>query len=170
MAKSNSAPLILSVLAFLSSMLALGQDNMPDESLHGDALEAADNTPTECIDLSEVKFANGESVEAYAKKRGITPPGGKEPPARPPKPKSAVEVGAKTLTGDPISLRRTIDGPANLRDKPNGKVLFSFENGHTVLLLAQANDWFLVRSYWDRPCESGWTHKKNLLPYKEARR
>jgi hypothetical protein len=82
--------------------------------------------------------------------------------------KAPETVGGKSLQGDPESLRKKIDGPANIRDAPEGKVIGSFPDQYIVLALAQKGEWFLVRGYWEDPCVSGWTHRKNLVAITRA--
>lgn len=75
-------------------------------------------------------------------------------------------IKGKVMEGkSPIQWRRMIDGPANLRDQPNGKVIGSFEDKFTVLIEGQKGEWYFIRGYWSKECETGWTHQKNLVPY-----
>lgn len=143
---------------FLSCYKSLAQDGLNEA-----ALKAADDTPSVCVKSEEVKLPNGETLMNYAKKRGLP-----LPPESPRfKIKSIKELEAVSLAGDDVSRRRNISGPANLRNAPKGKIVFSFKNGHTVLLLAQKGEWFLVRGYYDQPCHTGWTHQTNLQPFVE---
>jgi hypothetical protein len=77
--------------------------------------------------------------------------------------KMPAAVGAKVIEDKAETLRRMIDGPANFRDEPSGKVIGSFPKGLFVQIRAQKGDWFLVVGYWDCDAGSGWTHKKNLV-------
>ncbi|MCL2335085.1 MAG: SH3 domain-containing protein, partial [Endomicrobia bacterium] len=52
-----------------------------------------------------------------------------------------------------------IDGPANVRETPNGKVIGSIENGAYVWVLLKKGDWYKI-AYNNL---TGWTHKKNLV-------
>jgi hypothetical protein len=59
----------------------------------------------------------------------------------------------------------TIDGPANCRDKPQGKIIKSMANGEKVTVVDQKGDWLEVRSK-NMTC---WTFKTNLkLPTNES--
>jgi hypothetical protein len=74
------------------------------------------------------------------------------------------DLGATILSDDDVKHRYIVDGPANLRKEPKGEILASFEDKIYVRAVAVKNDWFYVRGYWKRYCESGWMHKKNLKP------
>lgn len=78
--------------------------------------------------------------------------------------KSVKEVGGKVLDTekDAESLRMIIDGPANLRDTPKGKIIDSFADKFIVLAEGQKDDWYFIRGYWSRECHTGWTHKSNV--------
>jgi Domain of unknown function (DUF4424) len=51
-----------------------------------------------------------------------------------------------------------IDGPANLRAKPNGKILKSMKDDSYAWVLGQKNDWYEIIS----EDTHGWTHKDNI--------
>ncbi len=62
--------------------------------------------------------------------------------------------------------RAAIHGPANLRDAPEGKLIGSLPDQMDVFVEAQKNEWYYVRLFQPRQCETGWTHAKNLQPAK----
>jgi hypothetical protein len=132
-----------------------------------------DDLPSACSVLGSVELPNGQTIEEFQKKN----PGtcdtqcksqlqdSKAKQDRQSLAKSVKVVGGKQADDNPIAQRRIIDGPANLRDAPNGKMIGSFPDKFVVLIDGYKDDWFLIRGYWDRSCETGWTHKKNLRPY-----
>lgn len=79
------------------------------------------------------------------------------------------EIGAIDLSNeDAEKLRKIIDGPANLRDFPKGKIIDTFPDKFIVLASGKKEDWYFVRGYWERECHTGWTHKGNLRPITRA--
>lgn len=74
--------------------------------------------------------------------------------------------------GDSIHERRKIHGPANIRDKPNGKVIASLPMGFEVLALknlpfknskGKENFWFYIQ--WKKAGQThhGWTFENNII-------
>jgi len=74
--------------------------------------------------------------------------------------------------GDPIHEQRKVHGPANIRDKPNGKVVASLPMGFEVLALknlpfknskGKESFWFFIQ--WKKAGKSreGWTHENNII-------
>lgn len=71
------------------------------------------------------------------------------------------EDGIKGIDTYPQLYR--VDGPANVRAKPNGKEIATLENGHYVWAYpADKKDWFVV--LLDEKTD-GYTHKTNLVPF-----
>ena len=75
-------------------------------------------------------------------------------------------------TGESIHERRKIHGPANIRDKPNGKVIASLPMGYEVLALknlpfknSNGKDayWFYIQWAKGQKTRSGWTHEQNII-------
>ena len=132
-----------------------------------------DDLPSACMILGSIVLPDGQTIEEFNKKN----PGkcdsscqsqlqeSKKIKDRLNLVKPADLVGGKKIDGDVMALRRKIDGPANLRDSPSGKIVGTFPDKFVVLIQGQKDDWFLISGYWERSCETGWTHKKNLLPY-----
>lgn len=82
---------------------------------------------------------------------------------------------ASAVSAYPIAVGDcyTIDGPANLRDKPGGKVVSSLNNGSRVRVVdGDRGAWYLVEYASEKTvsncrfdgAEKGWTHFTNLLP------
>lgn len=57
-----------------------------------------------------------------------------------------------------IKVTKKIDGPANCRDTPAGKIIRSIPNQASVVLRARKNEWYLI-SESGKEC---WTNRKNL--------
>ena len=60
-----------------------------------------------------------------------------------------------------------IDGPANVRSKPNGKILYSLAQDTAVhvektTLVGKAK-WYLVRWQQSGKTLKGWTHQQNIF-------
>jgi len=53
-----------------------------------------------------------------------------------------------------------VDGPANIREKPDGDIITSWPDNKPVLLLRSKNEWKLVGDQ----SSYAWTHNKNLRP------
>jgi hypothetical protein len=118
-----------------------------EEDLTKEQLKALDNAPNDCLESA----SNGAIID------DSTPNNNGH------KLSHIMAVGAVPLKGAPTSLRRIIDGPANLRDKPSGKVIGTFPHKFVVLLEGQKGDWFYLRGYSERACEGGWTYKTNIF-------
>lgn len=143
-------------------------------SLAQEDSSGGDDLPSACSVLDSVELPNGQTIEEFHKKN----PGtcdtqcksqlekSKADQDRQNLAKSVTMIGGKKAEDDPIAQRRIIDGPANLRDAPNGKIIGSFPDKFVVHIDGHKDDWFFIRGYWERSCETGWTHKKNLRPYK----
>jgi hypothetical protein len=144
---------------------------LEDEGLPPDVLDAMDNFPSECVPVGNVLLPNGKTIEEFEKndpcdeKCRLQRAQSKMQEERLKLAKAPAEVGGKLITDDrnPEKNRRVINGPANLRDAPSGKIIGSFPDGFVVLIVGQKDDWYRIRGYWDRVCETGWTHKKNLI-------
>jgi hypothetical protein len=70
------------------------------------------------------------------------------------------------------SFCHLVDGPANLRNAINGKIVLSIPNMHLVRVTQETRDWVQVEYLGDVRAlncrqavvlKTGWTHKKNLL-------
>jgi hypothetical protein len=140
-----------------------------EEGLPPEALDAMDNVPSACVHIGQVLLPNGKTIEEFEKNEPCDEKcrsereRNKKQENREKLAKAPAEVGGKPIDGDPEKNRRVIDGPANLRDAPSGKVIGSFPDGFVVLIDGQKGEWYRIRGYWDRVCETGWTHKKNLI-------
>ena len=138
-----------------------------------DDSSGGDDLPTACLILGSVKLPTGQTIEEFRKKNLETCDTqcksqlqkSKAMQDRQNLAKSINVVGGKQADDNPIAQRRIINGPANLRDAPNGKIIGSFPDKFVVLIDGHRDDWFLIRGYWERSCETGWTHKMNLRPY-----
>lgn len=69
-----------------------------------------------------------------------------------------------------IGLTRRIDGPANLRDKPGGKLVNALPNGTSVNILEyqaikkpKFQSWYLVEYTENGIKYNAWTHEQNLV-------
>jgi len=165
---------VISVSLVFSNYIFAGEAVAPNGEFTQAELEAADDMPSACSGMPV--FPNGETAEQVQRRLH---PGQQDPKKervwaqikedsrRSHLPKSVTAAGGQKLFGESAKWRRQIDGPANLRDAPGGKTIGSFPDGFVVLLEGQKGDWFYIRGYYDRPCETGWTHKKNLVPYVE---
>ena len=79
-------------------------------------------------------------------------------------PKSIEKVkGIRIDEKNYIQERRLTIGNTNLRDEPRGKVIGTLPEKTMLLVLGKSGNWLYVRGYWDRPCETGWTYKDNLI-------
>ncbi|MBC7693154.1 MAG: hypothetical protein H7222_15425 [Methylotenera sp.] len=174
------------ILNFLISSVVLAGPTVPSatpapqsveslDTMSEDAVSALDNMPTACTGLPVMH--NGATLEDTLKKDAAWCEKNhckesfarmKSDESREILAKTSQQVRAKVLQGDPETLRRRIDGPANIRDAPDGSIIGSFPNRFIVLLTAQKGDWYQIQGYWERACETGWTHKKNLLPVSRA--
>jgi hypothetical protein len=134
--------LIICTLLVGHQLLSASEENLTKEQL-----KALDNAPNDCLETSN----NGAIIDDSS------------PNINARKLSHITSVGAKVLTGAPTSLRRIIDGPANLRDKPSGKIIGTLPHKFIVLLEGQKDDWFYLRGYSERPCEGGWTYKTNIF-------
>ena len=112
----------------------------PDDSISPELLEALDNAPSVCLDPGRI--APSESPTANERRK---------------------------FEGNPIKFRRMIDGPANFRYRPDGKILGQFGDQLVVLLEAQRGDWYFVRGYWEKTCDAGWTKRNNFRPMTDFR-
>jgi hypothetical protein len=74
-------------------------------------------------------------------------------------------IGGKPVLTDSLRLSKEIDGPANCRDSPAGKVLQSFPDRERVRVKARKGDWYRIQV----KSTSCWTHRKNLRFLPEAR-
>jgi len=74
--------------------------------------------------------------------------------------------------GDSIHEQRKIHGPANIRTKPNGKLITSLPMGFEVLALknlpfknskGKESFWFYIQ--WKKAglTHHGWTHENNII-------
>jgi len=135
-------------LLVMALLIAVAVANAKDEGLTSEQLKALDNAPNDCL---EGEIPNGTMIDDSFHKSSVQ------------RPDPIIAMGGTLLKGAPISLRRVIDGPANLRDKPSGRVITSFPHKFTVLLEGQKGDWYYLRGYKDRPCDAGWTYKSNIF-------
>jgi hypothetical protein len=73
-----------------------------------------------------------------------------------------------------------VDGPANLRDGPNGKVIRSLPNDSSVQKIKSDGKWVLINSFakkttvrcydnFDENGVNGWIHQSNLRPFSESK-
>lgn len=89
----------------------------------------------------------------------------KENEARQKLPKSIEKIKGTRFdeNKDYIQNRRVTKGNTNLRDEPRGKVIGTLPDNTMVLLLGKSGNWYYVRGYWERTCETGWTYKDNIM-------
>lgn len=126
-----------------------------------------DDLPTACVGMPVMP--NGKTMEFMLKKFGSCGKdceqqvaGMKQEEQRRDMALPPEKVGGARLEEAPTARRRLIDGPANLRAAPGGKIIGSFPDQFPVLLTGKKGDWFLIQGYWQSACETGWTHKSNL--------
>ena len=139
-----------------------------------DDSSGGDDLPSACVILGSTLLPDGQTIEEFRNNKPNTCDAqckaqlqqSKLQEERQNLAKSVNLIGGKKTDDNPVAQRRIIDGPANLRDAPNGKIIGSFPDKFVVLIDGHKDDWFLIRGYWERSCETGWTHKKNLRPYK----
>jgi hypothetical protein len=74
-------------------------------------------------------------------------------------------IGGKAVLPDTLRLTKEIDGPANCRDSPTGKVLRSLPDRERVRVKTREGEWYRIQS----KSTSCWTHRKNLRFLPEAR-
>jgi hypothetical protein len=74
-------------------------------------------------------------------------------------------IGGKPVLPDTLRLTKEIDGPANCRDSPTGKVLRSLPDRERVRVKAREGKWYRI----EVKSTSCWTHRKNLRFLPEAR-
>jgi hypothetical protein len=156
--------LILTTFVHAGEPVKMNEAEIPSPEF----VDALDNTPSACVGM--IVLPNGETIEEFYKRNPETKTslsedsinGMKKNERLQKQAKTPEAVGGKKIEGDFEKNRRMIDGPANLRDAPNGKMIGTFPDGFYVLISGQKDDWFLVSGYWERECETGWTHAKNL--------
>ena len=136
---------ILFTTIFIITISAL---SAMEEKITNEQLHAVNNVPNDCIEPSPL--SNTIIDDSLHDSKNIWY-------------EQIKSVGGKLASGPPISLRRIVDGPANLRDKPGGKVINTFPHKFVVLIEAKKEDWYYIRGYSDRPCDGGWTYKTNLF-------
>lgn len=75
-------------------------------------------------------------------------------------------------TGESIFEQRKIHGPANIREKPNGRVIASLPMGYQVVALknlpfknsqGKESYWFFIQWKKDGLTRQGWTHEGNII-------
>jgi hypothetical protein len=73
--------------------------------------------------------------------------------------KAEIDQQKQNIKNHPDAILHTIDGPANVRDNPNGKTIATINDQTLVLVLETDGDWYHIL-YADI---DGWTYKKNLV-------
>lgn len=146
--------LIFSTLAAADSRR--NRDDALGDSLTPDQLAIADNAPHECGDsgpfLGYGRDAPKDVAIVKARQDRMKLPRSVES-----------QNGQKLPTADWEGHRRLItNGPAKLLDKPSGNAIDSYPTDFAVLIAGKKDDWYYIRGYWERTCDTGWVQENNL--------
>lgn len=140
--------------------------NLPSgDGLSEEEMERVDNAPMGCVRDDKVILPDGKSLYDHQKANGKTSTtnAAKKEYDRLESIKLPGALGGQDFGAPYPEHRRLTARQISMYDKPGGRLIGTFPEKFAVVIVGQKGDWALVQGYWSRPCERGWTQKKNLV-------